>query len=201
MRFEPGNHKAHGLTHDPFKAIVSPRPIGWISTRAKSGAENVAPYSFYNAVAGKPPIVMFSSEGQKDSVTFARETGVFAANFTGDGDFEVMNDTSAPLERGVSEFEQFGLSKTDCYWIDCPMVASAPAVLECRVIEVKQLHDLDQKKLDTWTVFGQVVGIHIAEQYVSEGRFDVSKSKPLTRLGYRDFAQITSTFEAKRPGE
>lgn len=201
MYFIPGQHKDHGLPHDPFKAIVSPRPVGWISTRATNGQINLAPYSFFNAVCGRPPIVMFSSEGDKDSVTFARDSGVFAANFAGKAQFKAMNDTSAALERGDSEFDFAKLSMAECKAINAPRVVDAPSVLECRVLHIMQQHDLDGVPLPTWTVFGQVVGIHIDERYLTDGQFDVLKANPVSRLGYRDFSAVEAVFSAPRPGE
>lgn len=199
MFFEPGEHAQHGLSHDPFKAIVSPRPIGWISTRSRAGAVNLAPYSFFNAVAGKPPIVMFSSEGEKDSVTFARDAGCFAANFAGKAQFDQMNASSAALARGVSEFEFAGVESAQCETIDAPYVVGCPAVLECVVTQIIQQKDRNQAPMDSWTVFGQVVGVRVDPKFVTQGRFDVEKAQPLARLGYLDYSVVERVFSAERP--
>lgn len=191
--------EGHRLPHDPFKAIVSPRPVGWISTRGTSGSVNLAPYSFFNAVAGRPPIVMFSSEGEKDSMTFARQSGVFVCNFAGLDQFSEMNATSVSLARGQSEFDHVGLAMAECRNVDAPRVSSAPAALECRVTSIMQQHDLDGRPLDVWTVFGQVVGVHIRADMLTDGRFDVTRARPVSRLGYLDFSAVTEVFAAPRP--
>lgn len=198
MFYEPG--KGHGLPHDPFKAIVAPRPIGWISTRGKDGSVNLAPYSFFNAVCGNPPIVMFSSDGEKDSVTFAREMGGFVCNFAGESQVEAMNATSAAIPRGHSEFDHAGLSMIEANLIDAPRVAGAPAALECKVTNITRLKDMNGNDTGSWTVFGQVIGIHIDEAFLTDGRFDLAKAKPVTRLGYMDFAVTKELFQMKRPG-
>lgn len=199
--YEPGAHASQGLPHDPFKAIVAPRPIGWISTRSSSGDTNIAPYSFFNAVSSAPPVVMFSSDGDKDSVNFARQTGVFAVNLCGIEHFDAMNATSAPLARGQSEFDHAGLAVTECKAIDCPSVADAPAVLECAVLKIDQLISRDGVARPVWTVFGEVVGVRLRRDMLTDGFFDVLKVKPVSRLGYRDFSAVTDVFSAKRPGE
>ena len=187
--------EGHGLPHNPFNAIVSPRPIGWISTRGSMG-DNLAPYSFFNAVAYVPPQVVFASTGTKDSLRNIRETGVFAVNIVPFDLVTAMNESSALWPRGVDEFAQTGVEKAQCREIDCPHVADAPAVLECRVVQVTQL--LGE---DNWLVHGEVVGIHMRDDCVQDGRFDVTRFNPVSRLGYRDFATVRELFELKRPGE
>ncbi|QUS35656.1 flavin reductase family protein [Falsirhodobacter algicola] len=185
----------HGLPHNPFNAIVTPRPIGWISTRAGSG-DNLAPYSFFNAVAYVPPQVMFASTGEKDSASAIRETGVFCVNIVSTDMAVQMNETSASLPRGVDEFVAAGLTKAECDTIDCPRVAGAPAALECRVTEMIAL-----RGEGNLLILGEVTGIHMRDDCLVDGRFDVTRFQPLSRLGYRDYASVTEVFEMGRPDD
>ncbi|MBY6002638.1 flavin reductase family protein [Salipiger bermudensis] len=192
----------HGLPHNPFNAIVSPRPIGWISTRGAMG-DNLAPYSFFNAVAYVPPQVMFSSTSvkpdrgdTKDSVAQLRETGTFCVNIVEFAMRDAMNLTSGPWEAGKDEFALAGLEKAECETIDCPRVAAAPAALECRVVEIVKLPGEAN-----YATFGEVTGVHIRDDCLVDGRFDVTTFQPLTRMGYRDYSVIREVFELKRPGE
>ena len=194
MFYEPKD--GHGLPHSPFNAIVSPRPIGWISTRSKDGFDNLAPYSFFNAVAYVPPQVMFSSGNAKDSLENLRETGVFCANVVEYSARHVMNASSETLPREVDEFAHAGVEKAECSVIDCPRVATAPASLECRVTEILRL-----KGADNWAIFGEVVGVHIRPDCLTDGLFDVTKFNPLTRLGYKDYSVIREVFSLIRPDE
>ena len=185
----------HGLPHNPFNAIVSPRPIGWISSRGAQG-DNLAPYSFFNAVAYVPPQVMFSSTGTKDSLSNIRETGVFAANIVAAAAQEKMNRTSGAYARGEDEFALAGVAKAECESVDCPRVADAPATLECRVVEIIELRGKDNH-----LVLGEVTGVHIRDDCLVEGRFDVTRFQPLSRLGYRDYTVVREVFEMMRPGD
>lgn len=185
----------HGLPHNPFNAIVAPRPIGWISTTGSHG-DNLAPYSFFNATAYVPPQVMFSSTGIKDSVLNIRETGVFAVNIVGADMLDAMNTTSAALPRDVDEFEKAGLAKALGTTIPCPRVAQAPATLECRLTQ-----EIALLGRDNILVLGEVTGIHLRDDCVVDGRFDLRKVRPVGRLGYRDYATVTDLFELRRPGE
>lgn len=185
----------HGLPHNPFNAIVAPRPIGWISTTGSHG-DNLAPYSFFNATAYVPPQVMFSSTGIKDSVLNIRETGVFAVNIVGAEMLDAMNTTSAALPRDVDEFERAGLEKALCTTIPCPRVAQAPATLECRLTQ-----EITLLGRDNILVLGEVTGIHLRDDCVIDGRFDLRKVRPVGRLGYRDYVTVTDLFELRRPGE
>ena len=194
MFYEPKD--GHGLPHSPFNAIISPRPIGWISTRGENGHDNLAPYSFFNAVAYVPPQVMFSSNTQKDSLNNLRDTGVFCANVVEYAARDVMNASSESLPPEVDEFAHAGAAKADCTVIDCPRVADAPASLECRVTEILRL-----KGEDNWAVFGEVVGVHIRPDCLTDGMFDVTKFHPLTRLGYKDYSVIREVFSLIRPDE
>ncbi|MBF9036554.1 flavin reductase family protein [Rhodobacterales bacterium HKCCE2091] len=191
----------HPLPWNPFKAIVAPRPIGWISTRDSNGLDNLAPYSFFNAIADDPPQVMFCStstkpdrDGTKDTVSQLRDTGVFCVNIATYALRDAMNASSAPLPAGTDEFAHAGLEKAACETIDCPRVAAAPANLECRMLQVIPL-----KGDSNFMVIGEVTGVHIADDALVEGRFDVTRVQTLSRLGYRDYARITEVFELKRP--
>ena len=191
----------HGLPHNPFAALVSPRPIGWISTRGTNGSENLAPHSFFNAVAYSPPQVMFSSvgakrdrDGTKDSVAHIRETGVFCANVVEYAMREAMNQTSAGYPREVDEFEAVGVPRAECETIACSRVANAPASLECKLTQIVDM--LGEANI---VVFGQVTGVHIREDCLKDGRFDVTLFQPVSRLGYLDFAHVTEVFVMRRP--
>jgi flavin reductase (DIM6/NTAB) family NADH-FMN oxidoreductase RutF len=197
--YEPRH--GHGLPHDPFKAIVAPRPIGWISTLDAAGRPNLAPYSFFNAVSSSPPIVMFSSEGLKHSAANAAATGEFVANLAGESLMHAMNATAAEVEPGVSEFEIAGLATAASRLVRPPRVRDSPAALECRVIAVQELRDLQGRPIDRHIVFGEVVGVHIDRAFLREGRFDSAAARPLSRLGYRDYAVVSETFELRRPSE
>jgi flavin reductase (DIM6/NTAB) family NADH-FMN oxidoreductase RutF len=181
----------HGLPHSPFAAIVSPRPIGWISTRSSMG-DNLAPYSFFNAVGYNPPQVMFSGD-PRDSVLNAQESGVFAVNIVEASALHIMNETSARFPRGTDEFAKVGVAKAECQTIDCPRVATAPATLECRVVQVVKLLGVDHM------VIGEVTGIHLRDDCLVEGRFDVTRYQPAARLGYHDYAFIREVTELRRP--
>ena len=193
----------HGLAHNPFKAVVTPRPIGWISTRGADGRDNLAPYSFFNGVADNPPQVIFAStgakpdrEGTKDSVGNIHDTGVFCVNIVEYAMRDVMNVSSGPWERDVDEFEKAGIRKAECEVIDCAWVADGPASLECRMTQIVPL-----KGETNVLVIGEVVGVHLRDDAIRDGIFDVLTYQPLTRLGYRDYSRITEVFELKRPGE
>ncbi|AZQ66220.1 flavin reductase family protein [Silicimonas algicola] len=195
--------EGHGLPHNPFNAIVTPRPIGWISTRGDDGSENLAPYSFFNAVAYVPPQVMFAStsakddrDGTKDSVSNIRETGVFCVNIVEYAMKDVMNRTSGPWPKEVDEFELAEIARTECETIACSRVAAAPASLECRLTDIVTL-----RGEANYLVLGEVIGVHMRDDCIRDGRFDVLTFHPLTRLGYRDYSQITELFSLTRPGE
>lgn len=193
----------HGLPHNPFNAIVTPRPIGWISTRDAEGVNNLAPYSFFNAVAYTPPQVMFAStgtkpdqEGSKDSVANIRTTGVFCVNVAEYAAREALNASSATLPKDVDEFAHAGLTAAACEEIGCARVADAPAALECRMTQIVPL--LGE---NNFLILGEVVGVHMRDDCLKDGRFDVLSFQPLTRLGYRDFSRVTEVFEMVRPDD
>ena len=195
--------EGHGLPHNPFNAIVSPRPIGWISTRGADGHDNLAPYSFFNAVAYVPPQVMFASTSAKedrgdtkDTVAQIRETEAFCVNVVEYAMRDAMNQTSGPWARDVDEFAQAGLDKADCTQIDCARVAAAPANLECKLTKIVTLPGAANI-----AVFGEVVGVHIRDDCLKDGLFDVLSFNPLSRMGYRDYTVVREKFSLKRPGE
>ena len=185
----------HGLPHNPFNAIVTPRPIGWISTRGSEG-DNIAPYSFFNAVAYVPPQVMFSSTTAKDSLANIRETEVFCVNVVSEALKEVMNASSAALPRNVDEFAHVGIEKAECETIDAPRVANAPAALECKLTQILELPGEAN-----FAVFGEVTGVHLRDDCIRDGIFDVLSFNPVSRLGYRDFSTVRELFSLSRPGE
>jgi flavin reductase (DIM6/NTAB) family NADH-FMN oxidoreductase RutF len=189
----------HGLPHDPFKAIVAPRPIGWITSRSLKGEINLAPYSFFNGVCSKPPVVCFSSEGRKDSLTFIEETREFVCNLATYDLRLAVNETSAPYPRGVNEMLAAGLTPTPSHLVTPPRVAQAPCALECRFLQTVALRDKDGCLLDSHVVFGQVVGVYIDDRFVKNGRLDTAAMRPLARCGYADYAVVDAVFAMTRP--
>ena len=197
MFYEPKN--GHGLPHDPFKAIVSPRPIGWISTRNSRGEVNLAPYSYFNAFSTHPFLVWFASGGEKDSVAFARDSGEFVVNLVGMELAAKMNASSVDAPRGVSEFGYAGLEAAPSVLVKTPRVAGAPAALECRLTEIFEPKDLEGRDHEIRVVAGEVVGIHIDDAMLTDGLFDVVKAGNVARLGYMDFSSVTEVFSMRRP--
>ncbi len=189
----------HGLPHDPFKAIVAPRPIGWITTMNAEGAINLAPYSYFNGVSSRPPVVMFSSEGHKDSVTNAKETGEFVCNLATWDLREQMNATSATFPYGVNEMEKAGLKPAPSVLVKPPRVAASPCALECKVTQIVPLQYLPGEAPETYVVFGQVIGVHIDEQFIKHGLLDTAAMKPIARCGYHDYSLLDETFTMVRP--
>ncbi len=192
---------AHGMAHDPFKAIVAPRPIGWIGSKGRDGSLNLSPYSFFNAVGDRPKMVMFSSSGRKDSLRNVEETGVFTASFVSRSLLDQMNASSAAVPYEEDEFALAGLTAAMGQLVDAPYVGQAAAALECRVTKVLTLQDMEGNATDSHVVFGQVVGIHVADAMIRDGRFDLAFADPIMRLGYMDYAGIGPVFELKRPGQ
>jgi flavin reductase (DIM6/NTAB) family NADH-FMN oxidoreductase RutF len=190
----------HGLPRDPFKAIVSPRPIGWITSMSAKGEINLAPYSFFNAVSDEPPIVLFSSEGPKDSLVFVEETKEFVCNLA---TFELRTavvETSAQFPRGVNEMAQSGLAPAPCRLVRPPRVAASPCALECKLLQIIDLVDLAGKPAHRHVVVGQVVGVHIDDRFIKDGRLDTAAMAPIARCGYADYAVVDKVFSIKRPG-
>ncbi len=189
----------HGLPHDPFKALVSPRPIGWISTRDSAGRDNLAPYSFFMAISSEPPIVVFSSVGMKDAARAAGESGAFVVNIASRDLAEAVNLSSAPAPSDVSEFDLTGLTRADSEMVAAPRIAEAVAAMECKLLDMREVTDLHGNATDNHLVTGQVVGIHIAERAIRDGRFDVTEARLLARLGYMDYLSTDTVFEMHRP--
>jgi flavin reductase (DIM6/NTAB) family NADH-FMN oxidoreductase RutF len=198
--YEPHLRDRALLPHDPFKAAIAPRPIGWVSTIGSDGAINLAPYSFFNAVCGAPPMIAFSSEGLKDSAAHAMETREFVWNMPTWELREAMNATSASLARGASEFDHAGLEMAPSRIVAPPRVAASPCALECKVTETVDLTDVDGNRTDRHLVVGQVVGVHIDERYIKDGILDVAAMRPIARCGYTaDYTVLERLFQMERP--
>jgi len=198
MFYTPENRDP-SLPHDPIKAIVAPRPIGWISTLSKDGVANLAPYSFFNAVGGMPPMLMFASEGFKDSAQNAVDTGEFVFNYASRSLSEQMNNSSSNAPSGVSEFDHYRIEKAESKIIDAPRVAEANAAMECKVTSVIETNDVEGNLTGAVIIIGQVVGVHIKDEVIRDGRFDVNLAEPVSRLGYMDFGLTSDLHEMLRP--
>jgi flavin reductase (DIM6/NTAB) family NADH-FMN oxidoreductase RutF len=199
MFYIPENRDFDILPHDPVKAIVAPRPIGWISTLSEDGNPNLAPYSFFNAIGGMPPMLMFASEGMKDSAKNAVETGEFVFNYASEHLEAEMNKSSAPAPSGVNEFDYVGLETAKSEVVAAPRVAAAHAALECKVTAALETKDINGELTGAIVIIGQVVGVHINEAVIKDGRFDVNLAKPISRLGYLDFGKTSDLHELARP--
>lgn len=186
----------HGFQYDPFKAIVAPRPIGWVSSLSADGRANLAPYSYFNAFSQHPHYVAFGSGPRKDSLTNIEATGEFAFSLATHDLREKMNATSAHV--GTDEFELAGLAKAPCRLIRPPRVAESPAALECRLFQVVPLPD-DDGHAENFLVIGRVVGIHIDDRFIHDGRVDTAAMRPIARLGYSEYATVTEAWRMRRP--
>ncbi|MBY5377352.1 flavin reductase family protein [Rhizobium leguminosarum] len=198
--YEP--KEGHGLKHDPLNAIIAPRPIGWISTVSNDGAANLAPYSFFNLLNYKPPIIGFSSQGRKDSVTNARTTGEFVWNLATRGLAEAMNVSSATVPADTDEFVLAGLAKAPSKLVASPRVAASPVQFECRVTQIIQLRDAADEELEQWLVLGEAIGIHIDNSLIEDGTYRTASARPITRGGGpADYFEITDDhlFHMFRP--
>jgi flavin reductase (DIM6/NTAB) family NADH-FMN oxidoreductase RutF len=201
MFYRPGLD-AHALSPATLNSIVAPRPIGWIATRGADGRDNLAPYSFFNAVAYEPPQVMFASTSAKadrgdtkDSVANIRETAAFSVNFVSYALREAMNLSSGPWPRETDEFALAGLGRAACATVDCPRVAEAPASFECRLVEIVRLRGAHNH-----LVIGEVTGVWLRDDCVADGRFDTLKADLVARLGGRLYTRVSSAFAMDRPG-
>ncbi|MCV2880557.1 flavin reductase family protein [Actibacterium sp. XHP0104] len=193
----------HGLPHNPFNAIIAPRPIAWVSTRGADGQDNLAPFSFFNGAAYSPPQIMFATTGtkpdgtpEKDTLAHIRATGVFCVNMVEYAMMHPMNESSGGWPREVDEFDKAGIAKADCETIPCPRIAGAPASLECKLTQIVQLEGKSNN-----VIFGQVTGVHLRDDCLRDGKFDITTFGALARLGYRDYATITETFTLTRPDD
>jgi flavin reductase (DIM6/NTAB) family NADH-FMN oxidoreductase RutF len=199
MFYEPDKRDKSILPHDPFKAIVAPRPIGWITSISSKGEVNLAPYSYFNGVNSSPNLVMFASEGHKDSVSFIEETGEFVCNLATWDLRDAMNATSAPFPRGINEMQRAGLEPAPSRLIKPPRVAASPCALECKLVKIVALETAAGTPLDGHVVFGQVVGVHIDDRFIVDGLLDTASMKPIGRCGYDQYAVVESLFSMTRP--
>jgi flavin reductase (DIM6/NTAB) family NADH-FMN oxidoreductase RutF len=179
--YEPRN--GHGLPHDPFNAIVGPRPIGWIASRSQAGALNLAPYSFFNAFNYVPPIVGFASIGAKDTLRNVQETGEFVWNLATRALAEAMNTTCAAVPPEVDEFALAGLTPIPSQLVGVPRVAESPVSFECRLTQIVQLERASGEQVPTWLVLGEVVGVHIARASLIDGVYDTAGAGHILRGG------------------
>ncbi|WP_394789907.1 flavin reductase family protein [Rhodoferax sp.] len=179
--YEPRN--GHGLPHDPFNAIVGPRPIGWIASRSAVGALNLAPYSFFNAFNYTPPIIGFASVGYKDTVRNIEQTGEFVWNLATRSLAEAMNQTCAPVPPDVSEFGLAGLTPADSQLVAVPRVLEAPVAFECRSTQIVQLQAANGDTVPTWLVLGEVVAVHIDTRLLKDGVYDTAGAGHILRGG------------------
>lgn len=194
--------QGHGLRHDPFNAIVGPRPIGWISTQSAEGVANLAPYSFFNAFNYVPPLIGFSSIGRKDSVANIEATGVFCWNLATMALAQPMNLTAAPAPPEIDEFAVAGLTPLPGTVVDAPRVKESPVNFECRLTQLIQLQGADGVKVDSWLVLGEVVAVHIDPALIVEGVYQTAQAHPILRAGRMgDYAEIRpdAMFEMRRP--
>ena len=194
----------HGLPHNPFKCCVVPRPIGWISTISADGDVNLAPYSFFNGVAGEPPMVMFASNGKqphgpKSSITNVEATGEFVCNMATWVLRQPMNESSGPHAAEVNEFEAAELETESSELVKPPRVKAAPIHMECLHFKTVEL-PCDTPEGRNAICIGRVIGIHIHDDYLKDGMVDIATIKPIARLGYHDYTAVETVFEMVRPG-
>jgi flavin reductase (DIM6/NTAB) family NADH-FMN oxidoreductase RutF len=190
------------LRHDPFKALAVPRPIGWVATLDAEGRPNLAPYSFFNAIGDRPPLVMFSSAGRKDSLRNVEATGEFTCSLATWALRDAMNMTSAPVAAGVDEFALAGLAPAPSLRVKPPRVAAAPAAFECRLWKTLDLPGPEDRPEACYTlVIGEVVAVYVADEFVREGRVDTAAMRPIARMGYMDYAVVApeAVFTMNRP--
>ncbi len=198
MHYDPNNPS---LPHNPLKAIIAPRPIGWISAMDRAGRVNLSPYSYFNAVAGDPDMVMFSSAGRKDALAFVEEGGEFVCNLATYDLREAVNATSAPLARGESEFGFAGLTPAPSRVVRPPRVAESPAAVECKWLQTVPLVPLEGGEPESFMVIGQVVSIYVDDRFMEDGRVATGAMRPIMRAGYFDYFVVEpeNRFELHRP--
>ncbi|TCT07788.1 flavin reductase family protein [Aquabacter spiritensis] len=199
MFYEP-EKRDHGLPFSPLKAIVAPRPIGWISTLSAAGVTNLAPYSFFNLISEDPALVMFSSVGRKHSVVNIEATGEFVCNLATLALIDAVNISSADLPADRSEFDHAGLDPAPSRLVKPPRVAAAPCALECVYVETLRPKDRHGRTVDRHVVIGEVIGVHIDDAVVHDGRVDTALMGALARCGYMDFSVVDAVVERLRPG-
>jgi flavin reductase (DIM6/NTAB) family NADH-FMN oxidoreductase RutF len=186
MFYEPGKTN-HGLPHNPYDAIVGPRPIGWITSINSKGDVNLAPYSYFNSVSTDPPMVMFASDGRKDTIEYVEETGEFVCNLAVWDLRAQVKDTSLSFPRGVNEMAEVGLEPASSVLVRPPRVKASPCALECKLLQTVRLTDLNNRPAPRYIVFGQVIGIHIEDSFIKDGLLDTAAMRPIHRGGYQDF--------------
>ena len=192
----------HNLKHDPFKALVTPRPIGWISSLSSDGVLNLAPYSFFNAVSDKPHYVMFVSSGRKDSIYNVEDTGEFTCSLSTWDTLDGMNISSATVPADADEFQLAGLETSPSNFVAPPRVKNAPAALECKLWRTLEMPDVETgSESGHFVVFGQVVGIYIDDAYIKDGMVDTGAMRPIARMGYMDYTVVNpdTMFTLNRP--
>lgn len=201
MFYEPPKNN-HGLRHNPMKALVVPRPIGWISTMSAAGEVNLSPYSFFNLLSVQPDIVGFSSEGRKDALTFAEETGEFVCSLATWDLRQAMHETAAPLPRGCNEMAEAGLEAAPSRLVRPPRVKDSPVALECRWLKTVPLDPLGGADARYILVLGQVVGVHIDDAFIKDGLVDSAAMQPIARGGYFEYfrADPDARFGIERHG-
>jgi flavin reductase (DIM6/NTAB) family NADH-FMN oxidoreductase RutF len=198
--FYSTDENKHGLKHNPFKALVAPRPIGWISTLSGEGVINLAPYSFFNGISDVPPFVMFSSAGHKDSLRNIEETGEFVCSLATYALKDQMNKTSADVGPEVDEMELAGLTPAASTLVKPPRVAESPVALECTHFKTIPLPSSENTQHEGYiVVIGRVVGIHLDESVITDGLVDMAKLRPIARLGYMDYTVVDNVFSMERP--
>lgn len=194
MFYEP-RKKNHGLPHDPYNAIVGPRPIGWITSMNSAGQINLAPYSFFTSVSSDPPMVMFASDGRKHTIDFVEQTGEFVCNLAVWDLRTHVKDTSLPFPRGIDEMAAVGLEAAPSILVKPPRVKASPCALECKWLRTIRLNDIDGNPAPRFIAFGQVIGIHIDERYIKDGLLDTGAMMPIARAGYQEY--FVTTAEAR----
>jgi flavin reductase (DIM6/NTAB) family NADH-FMN oxidoreductase RutF len=198
--YEPKN--GHGLKHDPFNAIIAPRPIGWISSRDGKGNVNLAPYSFFNGFCYTPPIIGFSSTSWKDTVQNVKDTGEFVWNLATLDLAKHMNATAAHVAHDVNEFQIAGLTAVPSKLVNVPRVAESPVAFECKLTEIIQLKGANGEKANAWLTLGEVVAVHIDKAMIKDGVYITALAKPIVRAGRRgDYFTVKpeDMFEMIRP--
>ena len=198
MFYDPRT-EPHGLAHTPINALVCPRPIGWITTVSKQGGVNLAPYSFFNLMSSAPPIVVFSSHPRKDSQRNAEETGEFVYNLATFDLRDMMSASSADFDAAESEPEKLGLEMVPSLKVKPPRVKRSPVHFECKYLQTVPLVGSDGQKNRSEIIIGEVVGVHIDESIIRDGKVDITRARPIARLGYWDYCVVNEVFEMQRP--
>jgi flavin reductase (DIM6/NTAB) family NADH-FMN oxidoreductase RutF len=198
MDYDPRS-EPHGLARDPTTSLVVPRPIGWITTISPSGVVNLAPYSFFNLIAGKPPFVMFASHPRKHSQHNAETGGEFVANLATYALREEMNATSAILDESQSEPHVVGLEMMPSRFVKPPRVARSPVAIECKYLQTIRLTRSNGETTNSSVIIGEVVNFHIDDAVIVDGMIDIERMRPIARLGYMDYCVVDNVFTMLRP--